>query len=153
MKTFILAAAILLVAAQAATLGTIIDSLEDDSIRRCGSGCNKNFIKSTLNYLLAACRTGHCAKDWVIRTNALGSASHIQEFCVVSESFHSPNWSMRIQADLIPGGARMVLVAVPRSTRTELEKFTRPFVISDVIPRSQLFIVNQMIRSFCGLTN
>ncbi len=46
----------------------------------------------------------------------------------------------------------MVLVAVPTSSKTEPENFTRPFVLGDIFPRNELFIVNQFVKEYCGTT-
>lgn len=142
----------LLLAANAASVTSIIESLKTNAVQRCGSGCDKSFIRSTFNYLLFACKTGGCKKNFVLRVTALGKSSHIQEYCVLREKFHSPKWAMRIQADLVPSGARIVVVAVPFGTRTEKEKFKRPYVLGQLIPRSQLHLVNSIVKKFCGVT-
>lgn len=139
--------------AESVTLTEVIDSLKTASVLRCSSpGCDASFIKITFNYILAACATGGCDDDKVLRVTPLGSTAHIQQYCVLNEPFHSPSWSVRVQVDLISSGARMVLVAVPRTSRLEQETFQRPFLLSQVIPRSQLYLVNRFVRKFCGDT-
>ncbi len=152
-KTFIVLIFALLVAtAHSTRLDDIIESLEDSAVRRCGPGCNEDKFEKIFNHFLTTCNNGWCLKDFVLRVTPLGSTSYIQQYCVLSEPIHSPKWSVRIQVDLIPQGARMVLVAVPRIRRTEPENFRRPYLLSQIIPRSQLFIVNHFVQAFCGVT-
>lgn len=137
----------------AVTLTQVIDSLMADTVRRCTSpSCDSAFIKTTFNYILAACASGGCDDDKVLRVTTFGSREYIHQYCVLNEKFHSPNWSVRVQVDLLSHGARMVLVAVPRSSRLEQEYFTRPFVLSTSIPRTQLYLINHFVRKFCGDT-
>lgn len=136
------------------SLTQVIDSLKDDAVRRCSSpSCDSAFIKTTFNYFLFACATGGCDDDKVLRVTPFGSSSYIHQYCVLKEGFHSPNWSVRVQADLVSTGARIVLVAVPATSRLEQEYFKRPYVLSTVIPRTQLYLVNRFVRKFCGDTN
>ena len=154
MKLILISVLLLFSLTNAVTVGSLLTDLQNDNIRRCPSpDCDVTFIKQTINYLLFACKNGGCAPEFVLRTTPLGSTAHIQQYCVISEPFHSPNWSLRIQADLIAEGARMVAVAVPRASRLEQEFFARPFVLSIIIPRNQLFLINAIIKMYCGSTN
>lgn len=144
---------VLCIFVQGVTLDEVIDSLKTDSVRRCASpSCDSSFIKTTFNYFLAACATAGCDDDKILRVTAFGSSSYIHQYCVLKESFHSPNWSVRVQADLVSDGARIVLVAVPSRSRLEQEYFRRPYVLSKKIPRTQLYLINRFVRKFCGDT-
>lgn len=143
-----------LYSANALTYDQLITSLENAPVLRCSSpSCSSSTIKIVFNYFLFACKDAGCDDEKVLRVTPLGSTSHIQQYCVLSEPFHSSTWSVRIQADLIPSGAKIVLVAVPRASSLEQEYFKRPYILSSVIPRTQLYLVNRFVKNFCGDTS
>lgn len=139
---------------EAATLKSMIESLNSAPVLRCSSpGCDAEFIKITFNYFLFACESTGCKSDRILRVIPSGKTSYIHQYCILNEPVHSPSWSVRVQADLFSTGARVVLVAVPSKSRLENKLYKRPFILGEIIPRNQLYLINSFLRAFCGGTN
>lgn len=120
--------------------------LYNQPVSRCTGSCNKAFFQGLFRKTLEECIYGYCPRWEGFGGIPLGTNANIVTFYAIQHDTYSSGWAVRFQVDFLTNGARIVLVAIPKPTNfPEEEKFTRPFIIGPLIPRSKFVELNAFL--------